>query len=48
MGDHLGSPSTITATAHRDRTGLRIRVGGRAAITRTVVRRAPQTDPFRT
>lgn len=48
MGDHLGSPSTITATAHHDGTGLRIRVGGRAAITRTVVRGTPHTDPFRT
>ncbi|WP_217211193.1 PhzF family phenazine biosynthesis protein [Streptomyces sp. AC550_RSS872] len=38
MGDHLGSPSTITATAHRDRTGHRIRVGGQAAIVRTVMR----------
>ncbi|MER7757702.1 PhzF family phenazine biosynthesis protein [Kitasatospora sp. NPDC097643] len=38
MGDHLGSPSTITATVHRDRTGHRIRVGGQAAIVRTVVR----------
>ncbi|MFF9165107.1 PhzF family phenazine biosynthesis protein [Streptomyces longwoodensis] len=37
MGDHLGSPSTVTATTRRDRTGLRIRVGGRAAIARTVV-----------
>ncbi|MEU8795750.1 PhzF family phenazine biosynthesis protein [Streptomyces sp. NPDC048643] len=38
MGDHLGSPSTITATAHRDRTGHRIRVGGQATIVRTVRR----------
>ena len=38
MGDHLGSPSTITATVHRDRTGHRIRVGGQAAIVRTVTR----------
>ncbi|MEU3511929.1 PhzF family phenazine biosynthesis isomerase [Streptomyces longwoodensis] len=44
MGDHLGSPSTVTATARRDRTGLRIRVGGRASIARTVVRGAPP-DP---
>ncbi|WSX65277.1 PhzF family phenazine biosynthesis protein [Streptomyces sp. NBC_00932] len=38
VGDHLGSPSTITATAHRDRTGHRIRVSGQAAIVRTVMR----------
>ncbi|MFI7405437.1 PhzF family phenazine biosynthesis protein [Streptomyces sp. NPDC049541] len=38
MGDHLGRPSTITATVHRDRTGDRIRVGGQAAIVRTVMR----------
>ncbi|WP_369383013.1 PhzF family phenazine biosynthesis protein [Streptomyces sp. cg36] len=38
MGDHLGSPSTITATVHRDRTGPRIQVGGQAAIVRAVMR----------
>ncbi|WP_030948024.1 PhzF family phenazine biosynthesis protein [Streptomyces sp. NRRL S-646] len=38
MGDHLGSPSTVTATVHRDRTGHRIRVGGQAAIVRKVMR----------
>ncbi|WP_035839512.1 PhzF family phenazine biosynthesis protein [Kitasatospora azatica] len=38
MGDHLGSPSTITATVHRDRTGHRIHVGGQAAISRMVMR----------
>ncbi|MER6116401.1 PhzF family phenazine biosynthesis isomerase [Streptomyces sp. NPDC001743] len=38
MGDHLGRPSTVTATVHRDRTGQRIRVGGQAAIVRVGVR----------
>ncbi|MDQ0305662.1 trans-2,3-dihydro-3-hydroxyanthranilate isomerase [Kitasatospora herbaricolor] len=38
MGDHLGNPSTITATVHRGRAGHRIRVGGQAAIVRTVMR----------
>jgi trans-2,3-dihydro-3-hydroxyanthranilate isomerase len=37
MGDHLGCPSTITATVHHDGVEHRIRVGGQATIARTVV-----------
>ena len=35
MGDSLGSPATITASAERDDSGTRVRVGGRAKISRT-------------
>ncbi|BFV55070.1 hypothetical protein KCMC57_up01740 [Kitasatospora sp. CMC57] len=38
MGDHLGRPSTVTAAVHHDGLERRIRVGGRAAIVRTLVR----------
>ncbi|MFH8387701.1 PhzF family phenazine biosynthesis protein [Kitasatospora sp. NPDC018058] len=38
MGDHLGSPSTITATVDQRRPEPRIRVGGQAVTTRTVAR----------
>lgn len=38
MGDHLGRPSTVTAAVHHDGPERRIRVGGRAAIMRTLVR----------
>ncbi|MGW6687254.1 PhzF family phenazine biosynthesis protein [Streptomyces sp. NPDC054961] len=38
MGDHLGYPSTITATVHHDGVEHGIRVGGQATIARTVVR----------
>ncbi|MFK8910411.1 PhzF family phenazine biosynthesis protein [Streptomyces sp. YS-3] len=38
MGDHLGWPSTIATTVHHDGVEHRIRVGGQATITRTVVR----------
>jgi trans-2,3-dihydro-3-hydroxyanthranilate isomerase len=31
MGDHLGSPSTITATVHESPAGRQIRLGGEAA-----------------
>jgi trans-2,3-dihydro-3-hydroxyanthranilate isomerase len=34
MGDHLGRPSTITATVHHDGPEHRIRVGGQATIAR--------------
>ncbi|MFI9322672.1 PhzF family phenazine biosynthesis protein [Kitasatospora aureofaciens] len=36
MGDHLGCPSTITATVHRDGLERRILVGAHAMVTRTV------------
>jgi trans-2,3-dihydro-3-hydroxyanthranilate isomerase len=32
MGDSLGSPATITASAHPDAAGLRVRVGGLAKV----------------
>ncbi|WP_328601049.1 PhzF family phenazine biosynthesis protein [Actinomadura physcomitrii] len=36
MGDALGAPSTITATARQDAVGPAVRVGGTAAVGRTV------------
>ena len=36
MGDSLGSPATITATAQRTRTATQIRVGGAAKVIQTV------------
>ncbi|MEU6141603.1 PhzF family phenazine biosynthesis protein [Streptomyces sp. NPDC047081] len=39
MGDTLGSPATITATAHPGPTGLRVHVGGSADV--TAARRLP-------
>ncbi|MEU8789267.1 PhzF family phenazine biosynthesis protein [Streptomyces sp. NPDC048643] len=36
MGDSLGSPSTITATARHDASGPLIRLGGAATIARTI------------
>lgn len=36
MGDSLGSPSTITATAHPDASGSRDHLGGAAKGTRSI------------
>lgn len=36
MGDSLGSPSTITATAQPDASGLRVLLGGAADVTRSI------------
>ena len=36
MGDSLGSPATITATAHQTRLGTQISVGGAAKVTQTL------------
>ncbi|HWG24297.1 PhzF family phenazine biosynthesis protein [Actinospica sp.] len=36
MGDHLGSPSTITATVHDGPSGRQIRLGGEAAGMRSI------------
>jgi len=36
MGDSLGSPATITATAQQTRSGAQIRVGGAAKVIRTL------------
>lgn len=36
MGDALGTSATITATARRGPSGTIVRVGGRAAIARTI------------
>jgi PhzF family phenazine biosynthesis protein len=36
MGDSLGSPSTITATAQQTRSGAQIRVGGAAKVIQTL------------
>jgi predicted PhzF superfamily epimerase YddE/YHI9 len=35
MGDSLNRPATVTATAHKIGSGLRIRVGGAAKVTTT-------------
>jgi trans-2,3-dihydro-3-hydroxyanthranilate isomerase len=35
MGDSVGSPATITASAQSDGAGLRVRVGGLATIAAT-------------
>ncbi|MFF0135608.1 PhzF family phenazine biosynthesis protein [Streptomyces sp. NPDC005227] len=43
MGDALGSPSTITATAWHDESGLLLRLGGAATIARTI--RLPLAGP---
>ena len=36
MGDSLGSPATIAATARQTRSGARIRVGGAAKVIQTL------------
>lgn len=46
MGDALGSPATITATAHQTRSGAQIRVGGAAKVIQTLRLERGEVNPI--